>query len=294
MEFDNEKNDRSKWLKQGFFVVLALISMTLTSLFFLNHLYFEAIFNLDPFLHSVFVVVLGLISADLGVLIWREIKQKACESDEQRLVADAMLVLTVTMAALTTLGGIAEAFAGATLLPTAMNTIIGWAVVVALAVQFIFGAFMFDLFSPAGKIRKAITDAIVKDADEMVKEIRLRMEDNREARVRSVSDEIARKTDSAILSQFMPNDRVNKSRQKLPARLNPLPPLRVETPQPVALPAAQHASHQPVEAQPEPARFHQTAGVQGAELIIDGQPVALNDEQKAAIAAIAAQTQSAS
>lgn len=234
MKFDGTENTRSVWLKRAFFTALAIASMTLTAIFFLNHLFFPAIWNLDRFLHSVFVVALGLISADVGVLIWREIKQKVCESDEQRAVADGMIALTLAMAALTTLGGIAEAFAGASLLPEAMNNIIGWAVVIALALQFIFGAFMFDLFSPSGKIQKAITDAIVRDAGEMVNEIALRMEQNREQRVNAVSAEIARKTDTAILNRFMPNDRTLKK----PAPAPPPRAYRVEDPTPAALPTA--------------------------------------------------------
>ena len=198
---------RNQFIRRFFFFALALTSVILTSIFFLTHLRFAWLEQQSALLHAAFVLLLGLVSADVGALVWRRIWLHGCESAAQVIIAQAMMTLTLLMAALTTLGGMAEARIGGSILPPSADEWISWATMLTLSAEFIAGAFLFDVFNPFNTVRRELIAATATDAADVASEVALRLRDGRESRVAALSAEISRAGDAAILETLSINRR---------------------------------------------------------------------------------------
>lgn len=201
------QKNRNEALRRALFFSLAAISVGLTATFFSRNLRFQSLENISPILGITVSILLGLLSADLGALIWREIYLRSCRSAPQVLISQVMMGLTLLLASATTLAAIGEAYVGASLMPESWGVWLGWLVVLVVAVEFIFGSFLFTLFSPETKIDRQIMESLIEDAEAVSNQVRIEMERNRDARVRALADQLSAEADMMIYAALSSNPR---------------------------------------------------------------------------------------
>jgi len=204
---DKIKETKHSLLKRFLFGALATISIVLTAQYFIQYVSFPLMDQVHPILATVAVLALGLLAADVGAILWKGVLHNNCRSSLQVWIAYIMIGVTLTMATVTTMFGIADAFNGAELVPASWHEWVGWMIVVVIAIEFLGGAFLFSFFEPEQTIAREIMSAVVDDADAVVKAVRTKMADGRDQRVAQLSDQISTQADTLIYSTRSTNDR---------------------------------------------------------------------------------------
>ena len=215
------KSNRAGILKRLLFGALALISIVLTAQYFVQYVSFPLMDRIHPIIATVAVITLGLLAADVGALLWRSVLHNNCRSAAQVNIAYIMIAVTLTMATVTTMMGIADAFNGAELVPATWHQWIGWLIVLVIAIEFLGGAFLFSFFDPEQTIAREIMAAVVDDADQTVLALRAKMGEGRDRRVAALSDQLSTQANQLIYNSLAANSRTAQQRPAtLPAHSN--------------------------------------------------------------------------
>lgn len=195
--YNNIETKRSSFVAKMFFFMLGAISMVLTALFFARYMEFELLNRFHPVAGLVFSVLMGLLAADLGAILWIQIYLKHCRSSEQVNLALAGVVITVIMSVATTVMAIAEIFTGADLIPDNWMTWVGLLVIFVLASEFLL-VLLFKLYDPDSKMQREITSAMTTDQAALGRELQAKLNATRALRVGELASDLEVHADGDI------------------------------------------------------------------------------------------------
>ncbi|PJF21875.1 MAG: hypothetical protein CUN56_08890 [Phototrophicales bacterium] len=195
------KSNMTKMLRALLVESLFISSCVFTFLFFADNLILIDTANTAPIVQYaayVFSGVFGLLNADVAARIWLRIALKGCETSMQVIVATIMTLLSLVVAALTTVAALTENFAGVQLSSPAMSATLISTVIAMSVLQIIGGAFLFNLFSADARVAMEFAGAVVEDQTLTIAAVKQQLEAGRQERVRQLTDKLTREGEKKI------------------------------------------------------------------------------------------------